>query len=42
MAISDANYKFIHVNVGAFGSEGDSGVFESTKIGQKIYRDELP
>lgn len=42
MGISDANYKFIHVNVGAFGSEGDSGVFASSNIGQKIYNDQLP
>lgn len=41
MAISDANYKFIYVNVGAYGSEGDSGVFGADKIGEKIYNDEL-
>lgn len=42
MAISDANYKFIYVNVGAFGSEGDSGVFETTTLGKQIYKDEMP
>lgn len=41
MAISDANYKFLYVNVGAFGSEGDSGVFLGDAIGKKIYNDEL-
>lgn len=42
MAIADANYKFIYVNVGAFGSEGDSGVFLGDAVGKKIYNDELP
>lgn len=41
MAISDANYKFIYVNVGAYGSEGDSGVFAADRIGSKIYNDSL-
>lgn len=42
MAISDAKYKFIYVNVGAYGSEGDGGVFCSDTIGRKINNDELP
>lgn len=42
MAIADAKYKFIYVNVGAFGSEGDSGVFRADAIGRKINNDELP
>lgn len=42
MAIADAKYKFIYVNVGAFGSEGDSGVFSGDAIGRKINNDELP
>lgn len=42
MAIADANYKFIYVNVGAFGSEGDSGVFCADNVGRKINNDELP
>lgn len=42
MAITDANYKFIYINVGAFGSEGDSGVFLGDAVGRKIYNDELP
>lgn len=42
MAISDSNYKFIRVNVGAYGSEGDSGIFFGDKVGKKIYNDTLP
>lgn len=42
MAISDSKYKFSYVNVGAYGSEGDSGVFAANPIGRKIYNDQLP
>lgn len=41
MAISDADYKFIFIDAGAFGSEGDGGVFARTCFGKKIYDDEL-
>lgn len=42
MAKCDAHYKFIFVDVGAYGSEGDGGVFGKTTFGRKIYNDELP
>lgn len=42
MAICDSNYQFIFVDVGAYGSEGDGGVFAKTNFGRKIYEDELP
>lgn len=42
MAISDSNYKFIRVNVGAYGSEGDSGIFSRDNVGRQIYNDTLP
>jgi len=32
----DANYKFIAIDVGSFGREGDSGIFLKSSIGQKI------
>lgn len=41
MAISDADYRFIYIDAGAYGSEGDSGVFAGTSIGEKILRDTL-
>lgn len=41
MAIADADYRFISINVGAYGSEGDSGVFAASSIGKQILRDTL-
>lgn len=41
MAISDANCKFLHIDVGAYGSEGDSTVFGTSTLGRKIINDEL-
>lgn len=32
----DANYKFIVVDIGSFGKEGDSGIFLKSNMGQKI------
>lgn len=36
LAIVDANYKFITVDVGSYGKEGDSGIFHKSALGQKI------
>ncbi|KAL4104313.1 hypothetical protein QTP88_019614 [Uroleucon formosanum] len=36
MAMVDANYKFIAINVGSFGREGDSGIFVKSNMGQQI------
>ncbi|XP_055922968.1 putative nuclease HARBI1 [Eupeodes corollae] len=42
MAIADANYKFVYIDVGAHGSEGDANVFASTNIGKATLQDNLP
>lgn len=42
MGICDASYKFLYVDVGAYGSEGDGGVFSKSNFGRKIYDDRLP
>lgn len=42
MAVCDARYRFLFVDAGAYGSEGDGGVFSKTDFGRKIYNDELP
>lgn len=42
LAIADANYKFIYVNVGAYGSEGDSGVFSNDTLGRTILNNTIP
>ena len=36
MAIVDANYKFIAVDVGAYGSASDGGIFGYSSMGKKI------
>lgn len=42
MAIADADYKFIAVEVGANGSEVDSTVFRNWEVGNKIITNQLP
>ncbi|XP_060861851.1 uncharacterized protein LOC132938875 [Metopolophium dirhodum] len=36
LAMVDANYKFIAVDIGSFGREGDSGIFLKSNMGKKI------
>ena len=36
MAVVDANYKFILVDIGAFGSESDGGIFSRSAINKSI------
>ncbi|XP_067616207.1 putative nuclease HARBI1 [Eurosta solidaginis] len=42
LAACDACYKFTYVDVGAYGSEGDSNIFKNSEFGSKIIRDQLP
>ncbi|XP_053964136.1 uncharacterized protein LOC128867068 [Anastrepha ludens] len=37
MAVVDANLRFIAIDVGAYGSEGDSTVFRGSPLGRKLY-----
>lgn len=39
MAIADANYRFIAIDVGDKGSDGDANVFSQTELGQMIKED---
>ena len=41
LALVDANYKFIYVDVGSYGKEGDAGIFLKSQIGQQIYDDKF-
>lgn len=41
MAIADANLRFIAIDVGAFGKEGDSTVFRDSPLGKKLYSGKL-
>lgn len=44
MAVADAEYKFLHIDAGAYGSEGDASVFCNSEFGRSIVNDsiELP
>lgn len=37
MALDDANYNFIAVNVGAFGKDSDGGILSKSKMGRAMY-----
>lgn len=37
MAVVDANYLFTYAHIGAFGQEGDSGVFSRSSFGKALY-----
>ncbi|XP_037918449.1 putative nuclease HARBI1 [Hermetia illucens] len=42
LAVADAKYKFSYIDVGAYGSEGDAGVFSSSKLGKAMANESLP
>ncbi|XP_067630280.1 putative nuclease HARBI1 isoform X1 [Eurosta solidaginis] len=42
LASCDASYKFTHIDVGAYGSEGDSNIFKNSTFGSKVLSDQLP
>lgn len=41
MAVVDSEYCFIHIDVGAYGREGDSTVFKECPFGKKLYTEQL-
>lgn len=41
MAVSDARYKFLYIDVGAYGSEGDSSVFRRCEFGKALHEGRL-
>lgn len=41
MAVVDADYKFIYVDIGSFGSSADSAVFQHSKFGKRLAYNEL-
>lgn len=41
LAVVDANYRFIFIDVGSYGKEGDSGIFEKSALGKSFYSDTL-
>lgn len=41
MAICDGNYKFLWVDIGGYGAEGDSNVFAHSPLGKRILQNKL-
>ena len=41
MALVDADYRFIYVDVGNYGSNGDSGVFKASAFGHVLMEGNL-
>lgn len=41
MAVCDADYNFMFVDVGAFGSQSDGGVFARSSFGKMILRNQI-
>lgn len=41
MALVDANYKFLYVDIGAYGSQSDGGIFKNCKLGKALKSNEL-
>lgn len=41
MAAADADYRFLYVDVGGYGSEGDSSVFFNTEFGRSIIQNTI-
>ncbi|XP_068129135.1 uncharacterized protein [Hyperolius riggenbachi] len=41
MAVVDANYKFLTIDVGSYGSTADSNIFRSSLIGSRLYNGTL-
>lgn len=42
LAIADSKYRFIHVDIGAYGKKSDSTVFHNTKLYDLLMRGNLP
>ena len=41
MALVDANYKFIYINVGAYGRNSDGGIFSNSDLGKALANNDL-
>ncbi|XP_030757115.1 protein ANTAGONIST OF LIKE HETEROCHROMATIN PROTEIN 1-like [Sitophilus oryzae] len=41
LALVDANYRFLAIDVGSYGRNSDGGVFSSSEFGRKFFKDEL-
>ena len=41
MALVDVNYRFVYVNIGEYGSNSYSNVFQFSRFGQKFINEKL-
>jgi len=41
MAVTDASYKFLYYDIGGYGSEGDSTVFQNCSFGMSLLENKL-
>lgn len=41
MAWTDANYKFVAIDVGAFGTSSDSEIFKNSNMAKRLARNQL-
>lgn len=41
MAVVDADYSFISIDVGAYSKEGDSTIFKNCLFGKKLHSEQL-
>jgi len=41
MAVSDADYRFLYVDIGAYGSEGDSSSLGKSAFGRSLFNGNL-
>lgn len=42
LAITDAHYRFIAIDVGSYGREGDAGIYAKSNVGKLIADDKFP
>ena len=42
MGLVDSRYRFIMIDVGACGTEGDSNTFHNCAFGEKFFADQIP
>lgn len=41
MAVADAKYRFLYVDVGSYGKDSDSFIFQNSSLNRKLQNNEL-